>query len=411
MRKKIKKIISLILSAVTLTAFSACSSFSSLGYIRNVQASEYFNSPSEWLYYYDKGEVGAKERANGLLKEIDERLCGIEYNLSAEKAGGDIYRFNQAPAGSVVEVSKETYEVFSEAYSIWQKTDGAFNPAVRLLVDLWGFSPRFRQTGGEAQPYDREEENCLPNQKYIELFKSLTNFGDITAEYSDGVYTLKKPENSVTADGVTYSMQLDFGGYGKGYAAKKAAEIITEANFSFGYVSLGGSSLHLLSKPDGNNKNAKQDWQLKLTYPSQVGAANGDWYAAVYASNAGVSTGGDYERFYEKDGKIYSHIIDATTGKPISNGVCTATIIGKDAATADALTTALCVMGKDRAIEFINGYLTDCKVIFAVRKEDGVLEIYTNLNKNEITLNFAHDNLRLTASGENGRIKENDNVG
>ena len=405
LKKFIKIILCVIMTAVT-AVFSFCPSLHSYGYIRNLQASEYFNAPSEFLYYYNETVSGEKERAQSLLKEIDTDLKKIEYNLSAESDGGDIYRFNHASAGETVTVSEETYKVFLNAYSLWEKTDGAYNPSVRLLVDLWGFSPRFSQNGGEAQPYDRTE-NEPPKQKYIDAFKTITNFGDIKANEIDGVYTLKKPETSVTVDGVIYSMQLDFGGYGKGYASKITAEIITGAGFNFGYVSFGGSSLHLLARPDEKNKNAERDWQLKLTYPSSDGAKSGDFYASVYAKNSGVATSGDYERFYEKDGIIYSHIIDATTGAPINNGVCTATIIGKDSAEADALTTALLVMGKDKAIDFVNKELTGSKVIFAVREDNGVLGVYTNLSKNEITLNFAHK-LRLRAVGDgNGRIKEN----
>ena len=408
MQKALRKIVYAIISAILVAGLFACSSFPSYGYIRSLQADEYFNAPSELLYYYDSGESGAKERAQSTLKQINDSIACIEYNLSAEKEGGDIYRFNHASAGEEVVVSKETYEVFLNARSIWEKTEGAYNPAVRLLVDLWGFSPRFNDGAEVVTQYDRESASTPPEQKYIDLFKTLTNFGDIEATETDGVYTLKKPSNTAANDGVTYSMQLDFGGYGKGYAAKRSAEMITGAGFNLGYVSFGSSSLHLLSRPQ-TGKGDKSEWQLKLTYPSSTGANSGDWYVSLYAENSGVATSGDYERFYEKDGIIYSHIIDASTGKPIGNGICTATIIGKDAAAADALTTAILVMGKDRAIEFINRYLTDCKVVFAVR-DGGVLGIYTNQPESSIALNPAHNNLKVLAYGDgNGRIKVNAN--
>ena len=75
------------------------------------------------------------------------------------------------------------------------------------------------------------------------------------------------------------------------------------------------------------------------------------------------------------------------------------------------MTTAICVMGKDKAIDFINRRLTDCKVTFAVREQDGTLSVYTNALASEITLNTAHGNLRLQASGDgNGRIEVKNNV-
>lgn len=387
--------------------------FSSYSYILSSKASDYFNTASTILYYYDTKEEGEKQRAESVLSDTDAYIKEVEFSLGSESVGGDVYRFNEAKAGERISIGKMTYDALKETEKIYFETDGAYNPAVSMLVDLWGFSPRILNAGSSYQPtqkYDRAViADELPKEEYREAFQTLTNFGDILLEEDEEGYYVTKPSNTVTVEGITYSMKIDLGGYGKGYAADGAAEIIRQAGFSFGYVSLGGSSLRILQYPCYETENGvPYDWSIKFTYPTQFGSFLGDWYARVYDQNVGVSTSGNYEHFYVNDGVLYCHIIDASTGCPIQTGICSASIVGGDAAENDALTTALSVMGVEKAISFVNENLTDRKVTFVYTNDElQQFEVYTNVEENGFSIQEGYDTLfKIFGIGDGeGKIK------
>jgi thiamine biosynthesis lipoprotein len=193
-------------------------------------------------------------------------------------------------------------------------------------------------------------------QKYTELY---TNFGDLQLYSEDGNYYAVKPAATVEIDGVTYSMKIDLGGIGKGYAVDKVKEIVEEYGFEYGYINFGSSSMALLGHA------TRGSYTLGLTNPRTY---YGDDYIRLQLNNVCVSTSGDYEQYYEFDGVRYCHIIDPTTGKPVQTGVYTATVIGGSAAEDDAYTTAIMTMGKDKAIKFINEKLSDRYVVFTCNK-------------------------------------------
>lgn len=394
MKRGICILASVFSSLIFLSSCSATEKTADYGYVKDERANSYFNTTSFVLIYYDKSLSGEKERAENLFAEIDEYVKSVEYSLSATIEGGDVYRFNNADAGETVEISSLTYEVFEKTLALYSLTEGAYNPAVYNLVDLWGFSPRILSGDGEKKPYDRElPYTTLPEKKYTEAFAKLTDYGN-TELYREGdKFYVRKSENCVEVDGIIYDMQIDLGGYGKGYAADGVSEIIRKAGFEYGYVSLGGSSLSMLKKPV-LNKNESEEWSIKFTYPTSEGAFFGEWFGQVDCMNAGVSTSGDYERFYRVGDRAYCHIIDAKKGEPISTDICSAVVIGGSAAENDALTTALCVMGKDKAKEFTEKNLLDRKVLYVYKNsQEEKFDIYTNVERDKFTLNSSYEDI------------------
>ncbi len=419
-----KKIISIAISSLLLVSsslsFSSCGTggngvdFSNYSYVNDVKADSYFNTASTVLIYYDKSVSGQEQKAKEVVSQIDKSLIQIENSLSTAIAGSDIYNFNNAKAGETISVSETAYEALKLCKTLYENTDGAYNPAVSALVDLWGFSPRFNKlspTYEIVEKYDRENYwSNLPAQEYIEAFKSVSNFGDISLSAVTGeanTYFVTKPDNTAIVDGVEYSMKIDLGGFGKGYAADVAQELMIKAGFEYGYVSIGGSSISTLKCPKYNTGASPYDWSLKITYPEQMGAFLGMNFAEMFAQNEGVSTSGDYEHFYEKEGVKYCHIIDAQTGAPIQTGICSASIIGGSAAENDAYTTALSVMGIDKAIEFVNGYLTDRKVLFVYRNnEKERYDVYSNMQEKDVKLTSESGVFTLIGVGDgNGSIR------
>ena len=126
-------------------------------------------------------------------------------------------------------------------------------------------------------------------------------------------------------------IQIDFGGMLKGYASQMIMDILLENGYSSGYVSLGTSSISLLSVEKLSIRHPQDGKKLILELNCKE------------QQKTSVSTSGNYEKYYEYDGKIYSHIIDTSTGFPYDNKILSATILSKDSAFADAMTTALCL--------------------------------------------------------------------
>lgn len=335
----------------------------------------YFGAVLKSVVYTDKNSFSNfKENADSLLENLNN-------SFNEEIALSDIGRFNKAIDGEIVEIQKETYDLIGLIKDIYKITSGAYNPCVYYLVDLWGFSSRFSSNTDIVKEYDRAFDERgffpIPEKKYIDAFSYLADFNKVRCYQQDEKFYLVKENSKVSVDGIDYYLKLDLGGLIKGYAIDKLNEVAKNLQIDKGYLSYGTSSVSLLENKKGDT------WDLLLTNPRPSDESNQS-YLKIPLKNKQVSSSGDYERFYEIDGKRYSHIINAKLGAPIDNGMCAVTVLCKSATAADMLSTALCVMGKDKALEFIKSdYVKDnnIEVIFAYDTKERI-EIYTNLADN-----------------------------
>ena len=177
----------------------------------------------------------------------------------------------------------------------------------------------------------------------------------------NGVYYAKKPDSSVTVDGVSYTMQIDLGGIGKGYAADEGAKLLKERGYDYGYLNVGSSSIALLKSVKEETDYA---WNLGLRHPRGEGK-----YLEVPLKDVTCSTSGDYENCYTVDGVRYSHVIDPSTGCPYRSNLITATVSGLPAAEADALTTAILILGREKALALLQKNFSS--VSYAMVGEEG----------------------------------------
>lgn len=359
-RRRVLAIVALALVLVTCAAAVGCEYYVDgidVSGMKPITLSTYafFDCETYVCVYVDDD---GRERLNEVWSdEILPMLAATEQSLSAYTDGA-IARFNAAAAGETVEIDKCAYDTLTLCKEVWAQTDGAFNPATALSLDLWGFTDRF--LSGAYVPereYDREDPHAeLPDARYVEAFAQLaTHFGDVVLQEDDGVYYATKPSDAaVKVDGVTYAMQVELGGIGKGVAADEAARILKSAGFDFGYVSVGGSSLVMLANAARMQSGREGLFDVSVIDPFD----RGGYYYRNYCRDVSVSTSGNYRNNYTLDGVVYSHII-AEDGVPYRTGVVTASIFGASAALCDAYTTAMCVMGLERAIEFadsLDGY-------------------------------------------------------
>ena len=348
---------------------------------------DYFGSPLEAIVY------GSSKNVENWEKETITILENLKAELDPSYIHSDIYNFNNAKDDEKVEISANTFMLINQAKQIYDLTNGAYNPCVYYLVDLWGFSNVERENyyGRTWQGEGKESYLPLPSEDYIKAFTELANFDKVEIAENDGKFYLEKKNTLTTIGDNNYYLKVDLGGLIKGYATDLIFEKANEMGINKGYLSYGTSSIIVATNDKG------QSFDLTLTNPRKNDIDTNITFAKIPIKNISVSTSGDYERYYMVDGNRYSHLIDGSTGYPINNNVFSATIFCKNSRIADMLSTALIVMGKDRAIEFLKSDYcvnNDITGLFTYKNEDKI-EVYSTANNIEITnSNFELENIK-----------------
>ncbi len=258
--------------------------------------------------------------------EVSAMLIRVTIEMSMNE-GSDLYAVNTAaPRGA--QVSPETADALQKALSLASLTGGMFNPAIGPVSSLWDIS------GNPRVPSVDELAEAVKRVDYT----------------------------GVTIDGTTaklarQGMMLDLGGIGKGFAADLAAQIYKKHGVKTALLNLGGNIYAYGEKADGS------DYRIGLRDPS--GREN-DYFAVVYVHNTSVVTSGVYERCFESGGVTYHHLFDPKTGYPVENGLTAVTVVCQSSTKADALSTALFVMGLDDGIEFAQS-LDDAEAVFVTK--------------------------------------------
>ncbi|MBQ4265757.1 MAG: FAD:protein FMN transferase, partial [Clostridia bacterium] len=261
-----------------------------------------------------------------------------------------------------------------------------------------GFSPRFTFGTDIVMPYDREWKDgtrALPDPAYIDGFLQLVDMDGIVLSGDDeSGYTLHKNTPSVTIGGVTYHAQIDLGGIAKGYAADVVAQMLQEEGYEYGYFSCGSSSIRLLRNASNAAKKANDPaFSLQVRIPRET-QENAQTYAHIRVMDQALSSSGDYDNNYVAGGNLCCHIISPFTGYPLNyteegvqGGVSTVTLLSGSAVEDDALTTALCLMGVQGAVDYINKNLREHSVAMVLyRADQEFYEVVTNIPEEELDI-------------------------
>lgn len=360
-------------------------------------ASGYFATVSSLCLFDDFDDPQAVERYEDAWSAVKDLLEEIEQTISVAIPTSDIAAFNALPEGGQISIRPLTAQLIKLAQRMYKETQGYYDPTVYPLVDLWGFSPRFTLGSEADMPYDRERENGTlppPDSAYIDGFLKLVGMNGIALHGSDDEgYTLVKQTPSVEIAGVVYHAQLDLGGIAKGYAVDLIRALLQERGYRYGYFSCGSSSVYVMKSASVSARKAGDSrFHLEVRSPRETPAGSSS-YASVALENSSLSSSGDYGRNYELNGQRYCHIINPFTGYPMNvstgtqSGVCTVTLLSSSAAEDDAYTTALCLMGLEDAIAYINSSAKEQEVVLVYYRADSEhYEVITNLPDERITL-------------------------
>lgn len=264
------------------------------------------------------------EKCEEAVKAAEKEIQRLDALLSTGSDDSEVTKINKESGGKL---SEDTSYLVKRALEVYEDTDGAFDISIYPVMKAWGFT---------------RDKLAVPDKKTLKEALSLVDASKLS-------YDEKTSKLSFGKKG----MEIDLGGIAKGYTSDKVIEILKSYGIQHAMINLGGNVDLLGKKPDGS------EWRIALQDPQEE-----DQYIGILSiSDQAVITSGGYERYFEENGKKYHHIIDPSTGYPANHGLISVTIVSEDGTLADALSTSLFVMGKEKAIEYWKAHSKQFSVI------------------------------------------------
>ena len=245
-----------------------------------------------------------------LLDEAKSIISSVEEQVSVTDEHSVLYTINHTGTGKLTGNSAELME---KALELCRCTNGALDLSVYPIVRAWGFT-----TGSYQVPDEETIQALLPLVDYTKI------------QYNDATGAVVLPAE----------MEIDLGSVAKGYAGQLAAQMLRERGVESALLNLGGNVQTVGTKPDGSS------WQIGIKDPKGE-----DAMMVLSVADQAVVTSGGYERYFEQDGQTYWHIMDPFTGHPADSGLISVTIVGDEGVVCDGLSTALFVMGLEKAAD------------------------------------------------------------
>ena len=256
-------------------------------------------------------------------EQLQNKITELDSSLDATDEKSEIFRLNTEKSAVV---SKDTAALLSDSLALCDRLDGCFDLTVYPAVQAWGFT-----TGDYRVPTDSE-------------LKALSDKIDYTAVTLSDDGRVSLPEN----------VMLDLGAVAKGYAADVSRKILADSKAQAAVLNLGGTICLYGKKPDGSR------FTVGIADPENPAG----YFGYLSCDDTTVATSGGYERYFEHGGKRYIHILDPATAAPVDNGILSVTIVSDSGAFADAASTALFVMGLDKATQYCRSHLDfDCIIL------------------------------------------------
>ncbi|KRB02494.1 FAD:protein FMN transferase [Lysobacter sp. Root690] len=264
--------------------------------------------------------IAAASALAALERGIQARLNEVVAQMSTWETDSHISRYNRAPAGSVHALPVEFAEVMDAALALAADTDGAYDPSLGALVDLWGFGP----AGPSAHAPDAAS-----------LAHAREHVGWRRLRWNAATRELTQPGDAC----------IDLSSIAKGYGVDRVANWLLQQGVSDCLVEVGGELRGHGRKPDGSA------WRIAVEQP---GGDDNEAAAVIALDGLSIATSGDYRRYFDDDGQRYAHTLDPRSGRPIANEVASVTVLHAQCMHADALATALSVLGPHAGLAYAN---------------------------------------------------------
>ncbi len=287
--------------------------------------------------YYNIKIRGTKNSAP-VEEVIRKTLAEVNAQMSIFDPDSEISAINNAPANTWIELSNAMQKVLQTARTVYEQSNGAFDPAVGELIELWGFGSNRKKD----QPADKEIQQALKNAGFDKI--SFTPDG-----------TKLKKEND--------RIKLNLSAIAKGYGVDRVAEELENLGIRDYIVEIGGEV-----RAAGSRQNNSSGWNIGIARPQNGHTEN---VYVLTVRNIAVATSGDYRNFFYDSGKKFTHTISPKTGRPVENKMVSATVFHPNCMMADALATALMSMGETKVEEFVRQH--NLAAILFIRNDQNTL--------------------------------------
>lgn len=277
------------------------------------------------ITFYEKDS----EKLETLKNECMSIMATCENTFSRTVEGSDIWNINHSD-GMPVTVSDETIYLLNKALYYAELSDGLVDPTIGTLSTLWNFGT--------------ENEKKVPSDAEIKKALSHVHYQNIIID--NNTVTLKDPETII-----------DLGFIAKGYIADLLKEYLLSQDVKSAIINLGGNVLTIGNKPDGT------PYQVGIQEPfSQTGTP----LFSLPVTDCSLVSSGNYERYFEKDGIFYHHILSPYSGMPADSGLMQVTIISNSSADGDALSTLCFLLGYEESVKLVES-LPDTEAVFVMK--------------------------------------------
>lgn len=272
-----------------------------------------------------------------LKSGIKQVLLQINKQLSVFMDDSEISQFNHSESTDWFRLSRDTAWVMRQALSVSEKSGGAFDITIGPLVNLWGFGSR--------------KVNGVPDEDEIKQSLKIIDYKNISVRLSPPAVKKRIKE-----------IYCDLSAIAKGFGVDRLAEYLDSEKISSYLIEIGGEV-----RARGKN-NYNKWWRIGIASPTNTFGIQ----KVIDLKNRSMATSGDYRNYFEKNGIRYSHTIDPKTGRPISHNLASVTVIDDSCLVADALATAINVLGPDKGYDF--ALKEDLAVFFILKADNGFFE-------------------------------------
>ncbi len=265
------------------------------------------------------------EQKRKLKRELEQSLRKTDALMSNWNPKSEVEQINSWHSAKAMPISAEIYILLKEAERIYHLSGGAFDPARKRLYELWRLGQK-----------ERAVTDRLPSPEKSAALRALCSFDCLNLYQSSAGHFLQKGRPEI---------QFDLSAIAKGYGADRICQLLENNGYTSYMVEIGGEICTGRRKPSG------QLWQIGIEQPEY--GDRRQLYRIVQLEKQAMATSGDYRNYFIYQGRRYSHIIDPRKGSPANKKIASATVIGPQAMTADALATSLLIMTLEQGRQLI----------------------------------------------------------